>query len=305
MINELIREIIDPREGTIRGVFSDDLPMTNLSFDSMTIKEGEVFVLVSKDTADESVNMLRAIERGASAVLMEKDLKHSVKFPDHFPVIEVNNVTSIIEKMAKKYLLEVDPTIITVLGCDGKLVTKNLLYDMLKNDFQVLKTKENGNFYDTAKSIFQMDRSTDILLCDIPIIEKNTDLEEYRIIEPNFAIVTDLGSDEELREAVVRLESKMKPSAVFVIDGDDPLMKMEWKCDVVTCGRKEGALFQIHEQTQKGNFTEFSLQGIRMPFSIPSTSEYNVKYATYAIAITVHLGMLPDNVVNVLKNYKF
>ena len=101
--------------------------MIEFETDSRKIQKGQIYVAIKGHTVDGHDFINQAIEKGASAVVVEKDVDVNV------PVIKVNNTQEYLtEEIVKKYSdLINDLTIVGVTGTNGKTTTCYLTYQML------------------------------------------------------------------------------------------------------------------------------------------------------------------------------
>ncbi len=140
-------------------------------------------------------------------------------------------VKEVLFRLAKiKVLLHPKIKVIAITGSYGKSSTKEFIYELLKDDFKVLKTPKNVNTeLGITNLIFKkLKKSHDILLLEMGALKKGEIKKMCQIAAPDIAILTAVdpqhlvtfGSFEKLTQAKSEILLHMKPNAKAFVNLD-------------------------------------------------------------------------------------
>ncbi|ADU30852.1 Mur ligase family protein [Evansella cellulosilytica] len=278
------------------------------------VKEGFIYLPLDLENENNGItdHLMKAKEHGAVASFIKKDLITS-SLSHNLPLFEVEDYTSTIEQLAKEYVDEIDPTVVAIVGKNSSF-TKDLLAHILKTNYAVHKSDHLSKYEDlhVCLSALKMERHANVFISEYDLNSIHHITKLSHLFPPNYGIITEIGkreklSEEEVRAAYISLESGMRATASLVLDADDEFLvhHHEWKVDVVTSGSTKHCLFQIDTLKENGEELHFSLKGVYMPFEVPITWKPYLKCVIHAIAISVHLGLLAEEIYDSLKSFQF
>ncbi|MEE2719957.1 MAG: UDP-N-acetylmuramoyl-L-alanyl-D-glutamate--2,6-diaminopimelate ligase [Planctomycetota bacterium] len=116
-------------------------PITGISIDSRTIRPGELYICIVGQTHDGHDFIRDAIQRGASAVLVE-----TVQDDDlHLPWIRVQDTRAALVELATMHRSSLDVPVIGITGTCGKTGTKELLRCVLQEAYEVCASPRSYN----------------------------------------------------------------------------------------------------------------------------------------------------------------
>ncbi|WP_179298821.1 Mur ligase family protein [Evansella halocellulosilytica] len=292
-----------------------DVPLTFIaqgaSVHSDSIQKGHLYIPLETETFDGHRFLEAAIEGGASAALWQQNKPIPETVPNTFPLFLVENTSKALHELSNMYLKEIDPIVICVTSSDGKRMTKDIVTSILTKQFHVHQTTEVLQGYeDISLAALNMSREADAFVFELPV-ETKVDIQLLKqIIVPNYLIITSNQNKESVRsqaseiDFAIEVESAMKASSVLILDGDEPLLRRDWRADPLYCGFHKDSLFHIDHVVKSQTEVNFTLSGVRMTFTLPLVSEPLVKNAVFAIALSVHLGVMPEKIAETLKEYR-
>lgn len=121
--------------------------------------------------------------------------------------------------------------VIGITGSQGKTTTKEILYNLLKNHYNVAKTPANQNTdVGVAQAILKhLKEDTQIFIVEMGALRKNEIKDICRLIPPDIAIVTDVdvqhmgifGSQVKLFEAKSEIVRFKKAEGTAILNGDN------------------------------------------------------------------------------------
>ncbi|SDY76121.1 UDP-N-acetylmuramoyl-tripeptide--D-alanyl-D-alanine ligase [Evansella caseinilytica] len=293
----------------VHGKVSPDFKGKGVSINAGDDIEESLFIPLETSGCSREQLLLSAVQQGAAASLWEQGIELPSGLPPGFPVFEVADCRKALHQLTKNYLMELDPTVIAVTGFGDVNLTTALIAAVLGTKVKVHAVESGGHHaVDLCASILQMASDTEVIICKAAM-NTTADLAEVSgIVEPSFAVITpfpdgQLPSEQkvELAAECARIEAGMKASSVLLVDGDDISFHRNWKTDAIKCGEAEDCLFQVKMIVEQQGRTTFELTGIHMSFTLPF-SKKALKPVLFTIAISVHLGMIAEDIHQALSS---
>ena len=141
-----------------------------VSIDTRTIEPGDYFIPVRGKNFDGRDFINEAISKGAS--LLDVDLF----------------------SYAKKYRRKLTCKVIGIVGSAGKTTVKDMLYSVLSQRYNVVKTKENqNNEIGVALTLLSADADTEFLLVEMGMRQKNDLTYLAKLVQPDYLVFTGVG----------------------------------------------------------------------------------------------------------------
>ncbi len=133
-------------------------------------------------------------------------------FVTHILLSPIENARNIrfIER-AKRKLEKINPIRIGITGSYGKTTTKNILYEMLSQDYETYATPLNYNTpMGIAKAIMSMRDDTEVFIVEMGARYKGDVQELCDIVSPNYGILTAIGNQhlETFKNETTLIETK-------------------------------------------------------------------------------------------------
>ncbi|MFT3845562.1 MAG: UDP-N-acetylmuramoyl-tripeptide--D-alanyl-D-alanine ligase [Lacibacter sp.] len=108
--------------------------------DTRKLKKGEMFFALKGDNFNGNSFAQKALELGASAVVIDEDVPVSDK-----RVFKVQNVLSTLQQLAKHHRQQFQIPFIAITGSNGKTTTKELIHAVLSSHYKTYTTEGNLN----------------------------------------------------------------------------------------------------------------------------------------------------------------
>ncbi len=168
---------------------TDKLSVSVINTDSRTIGAGETFVVVSGENFDAHQFIPMAIERGASAVVVEKKQDNIA-----VPQIVVSNTRLALAQLATVIREEFTGTVIGLTGSVGKTTNKQMLASIFAQVGNTHATKGNlNNDLGVPFTWFALPENTDYAVIEMGANHQGEIAYLANITRPNIAMITNAG----------------------------------------------------------------------------------------------------------------
>ncbi len=225
-----IREI-----ARVVGANADNLPKDVLdtkidvfSTDTRTIKQGDFYIPLKGENFDGEKFIDKAIENGAVGYVGVNI--NSFLSENGVVGLKVNDTKEAYLKLANWYRKKINPKVIMITGSSGKTTTKELVYSVVCQKYNTIRTPLNhNNEIGLCQTMFSMDNDTEILIIEAGM----RGLGEIELIskyaEPDYSIISNvgtahigrLGSRENIAKAKCEITSYQNPNGVLIAHNDE------------------------------------------------------------------------------------
>ncbi len=273
------------------------------STDTRTIKKGD-FYLPLKGASFDGENFLdKAVENGAIGCFITRDT-----YPETAQIVlKVTDTLETYLKLANFYRKNVTPKVVAITGSSGKTTTKEMVFAVLKEKFNTVKTLSNhNNEIGLCQTIFSMMPETEVLILEMGMRGLGEIELLSRYAEPDLAIITNagtahlgrLGSLDNIAIAKCEIAKHLAPSGKLIAHDNERLRKFN-----NFVGEKlfySVADAQILER--KAGYTRFIYKNDE--YEIFTEGDFNVENSISAIEAGLALGMTPIEIRAGLATYK-
>lgn len=228
---------IEEISGAVKGkiIYNNSKKIDNISINSNDIKNNTLFIPILGGKFDGHDFVCDVIKKGCNAVLISSNYTHKDNIIEEcknsaVSVIEVNDTLKALQDLAHyNRIKNKDTKVIAVTGSNGKTSTKDIIYDVLKYDYNVLKTKGNLNNHIGLPLTLLKLNNHDICILEMGMNHFGEIETLSTIAEPDIAIITNigtahigiLGSKENILKAKMEITSGLKENGLLFINGND------------------------------------------------------------------------------------
>ncbi|AEJ61193.1 UDP-N-acetylmuramoylalanyl-D-glutamyl-2,6-diamin opimelate/D-alanyl-D-alanyl ligase [Spirochaeta thermophila DSM 6578] len=297
-------------------------PIRRVTIDSRECEEGVLFVPLRGRFTDGHLYLGEAFQRGASAALVQETvfseagsalLKHVVQ--TRGALLVVPDTLEALQTLGEWYLSSLRvPIRIGVTGSSGKTSTKEMLRAVLSLHYsRVWATEGNLNSeIGVPLSILGIREEPEVVICEMGIDHVGEMDVLARIVKPNLAVVTGIGSAHlerfGTRERIAREKAKIFSSfddrSVGFIPEDEEFFHVlveGWRGTFLPYGPATVEGFEGWES--RGLEGVILLwKGLRIP--LQGYGEHMVRNALGVIRLSDHLGVPPSMVAEGLQAYR-
>lgn len=300
MKNLTIRNIISVCAGKYIGDEEIlETEISEISTDSRKIKSGCLFAAIKGANVDGHCFVKASLEGGAACALCEH-------LPDGVEggVILVDSTLKALQDIAKLYRSGFDIPLIGITGSVGKTTTKEMIFSVLGQKFNVHKTQGNfNNELGVPLTLFGLNSDSTAAVIEMGISGFGEMRRLTEMVRPQYAVITAIGHShlEQLRDLQGVLKAKaeifegMDEQGVVFLNGDDPLLReLKLRQRTVFYGlyEKNDVRAQNVRTSIDGSTTcEILCDGRTVSVLIPAYGSHMVYAALAAAAVAFELGM--------------
>ena len=221
-------EIIKATGGTLIG--GGETVINGISTNSREIKEGELFIPLVGEKFDGHEFIRAAFELGAAATLTSKETE---LFIDK-TIIKVSDTKKALGAIAAYYKAKLDIPTIAVTGSVGKTTTKDMVYSVISQKYNTLKTAANfNNDIGLPLTIFRLEKEHEAAVLEMGMNHFGEIDYLASIGKPDVAIITNigeshienLGSREGIFKAKMEMANRFTKDNTLIVNGDDDFLR--------------------------------------------------------------------------------
>ncbi|MBE6147362.1 MAG: UDP-N-acetylmuramoyl-L-alanyl-D-glutamate--2,6-diaminopimelate ligase [Firmicutes bacterium] len=296
-----------------------EIEIKDIKINSKEVEPGDIFVCTKGVTADRHDFIDEAVNNGASAVVVSKDVTTTV------PTIKVENTNQELPLLARKLFdyPEKELKLIGVTGTNGKTTVASIIQDMMGNDIcGYLGT--NGirckNFQESIKNttpdsdrLYKYFRRLVDNGCKYLSMETSSESfyrNRLEHLEFEIGIITNITEDhlnihktiENYVSCKKQLLHKIKSNGYAILNKDDLHFEEcseEVKCNLLTYGKSEATLQIVNVELEETK-TNITLRYNNQNYEItsPLLGEFNVYNLSSAILAFIALGYNMEEIIS-------
>lgn len=308
-----LQEVLAATGGSCQNL--QNIEFTGINTDSRSIKRGELFVALSGENFDGHNYCAKALEQGATAVLISHDVEN---LPQDAVVIKTDDTLKAYQLIAKAWR-DKQPglKVVAVTGSNGKTSTKDLIAACLAQKYKVVKTEANfNNEIGLPKTLLNIKPDTEIAVVEMGMRGLGQIRALCKLASPDAAVVTNvgethmelLGSMENIAKAKSEIVENLTAQQFAVLNNDDAFVRQmadKTAAQVVTYGCDETACVYAKSVKLNAESSEFDCvyakTGEQAHIVLPLLGAHNVYNALAAIAAAVTFGVTLPQIADALK----
>ncbi|MDA3884827.1 MAG: UDP-N-acetylmuramoyl-tripeptide--D-alanyl-D-alanine ligase [Candidatus Delongbacteria bacterium] len=286
-----------------------DKMITGGAIDSREVKDGYLYFSLKGRNTDGHNFIGNALEENISAAIVEVGYDNA----NNFPVIYSNDVEITMREIASFWRSKSKAKIIAITGSNGKTTTKEMLYEILKDEYKTIRTLKNyNNHQGVPLTLLNIKEDTEYAIIEMGANHHGEISYLSTIVAPDMGIITNIG-DAHLeffgsREGVKKAKEELfeyihDHNGIVFVNSDDEYLRDWNKGNVVTYGSSVDSLYNYSEVgiDEYGN-GEFNYNNYNIKLSLPGV--LNVKNAIAATTIAKYIGVEDSVIKEKLKNFK-
>ena len=304
-------EIIKATGGTLIG--GGETVIKGISTNSREIKEGELFIPLVGDKFDGHEFIRAAFELGASAALTSKETELFIGKT----IIRVKDTKKALGAIAAYYKEKHNVPTIAVTGSVGKTTTKDMVYSVISQRYNTLKTAANfNNDIGLPLTIFRLEKEHEAAVLEMGMNHFGEIDYLASIGKPDAAIITNigeshienLGSREGIFKAKMEITNRFGRDNTLIVNGDNDFLRtVKGEYKVVRYGLDSGSDVYAKDIVNKGlggiSFTAV-VNGTEYAAELAVPGEHNVYNALAAICAGIEFKIPMDDILRGIKTFE-
>ena len=303
-----------------------DVEIKKIKINSKEVEPGDLFVCTMGVTADRHEFIDEAIERGASAVLVSKDVENKT-----VPIIKVDNTNAELSKVCQKFYdyPNEELTMIGITGTDGKTSTATIVQTLIGRDscayigtngrsWKEKNADDNPNTTPDETLLYKFLREFKDDGCSYTVMEASSeayyrkrlenlefDVSCYTNVTPEHINIH--GSFENYIECKKELFRRTKKDGHCILNIDEEYyeeMKSACNGNIYTYGKNPNATLQIvnYQVFPYKTLITWKYQDKLYEIESPLLGDFNVYNLSAGMIICLALGFDIDQLINNIKN---
>ncbi|MHC9537396.1 UDP-N-acetylmuramoyl-tripeptide--D-alanyl-D-alanine ligase [Dellaglioa sp. BT-FLS60] len=299
--------------GAKNEMSSEPVNISSVLFDSRQLTAGSLFVpIVAENDGHDYIQ--DAIDNGATATLWAVD--HQETMPTEIPAILVDDTLKAYQELAKYYLNKINPKVVAVTGSNGKTTTKDMITEILSQQYNVCKTEANfNNHLGVPMTLLSMEPNTEVVVVEMGMDHPGELDFLSRIAQPDVAVITMIGeahieffgTRDKIADAKMEIVNGLKEDGLLIYNADEPLLRERIaNIEQQSFGFGHGESADLSVTNVVGNQTMTSFKVREIPdanFTIPMIGTYNVDNAMAAISVGRRYRVSTENIVKALSDF--
>ncbi len=201
-----------------------DTEIENIEIDSRKVTNGSLFVAIKGERVNGHNFIQSCYEAGAVCAISEEELNTDR------PYIRVKRSLQAVKDIAEFYLKGLNCKVVGITGSVGKTSTKEMIYSVLSQKYNVLKTEGNfNNELGLPLTVFKIREEHQIAVLEMGISNFGEMSRLAKIAKPDISVITNIGlchlENLKSRDGIMQAKTEMfeflKPGASIILNGDD------------------------------------------------------------------------------------
>lgn len=309
MIAMSLSQLADVCGGKLIG---DDRQIVGVSTDTRQIEANDLFIALVGERFDAHQFIAKAIENGASAVLVEKQQSISQA------QIVVDDTRIAMGQLAREVKRQAKVKTLAITGSCGKTTVKELCAQICQLAGTTLAT--NGNFNNdigVPLTLFRLTEQDEYAVIELGANHIGEIAYTVSLTEPDVAMVNNVhgahlegfGSISGVAQAKGEIYHGLADNGLAVVNLDCPFVK-QWQARL---DKKSCLSFSLHNSAADIQAEDIQLNGIdgsdftlriheqRFAVKLALAGEHNIANALAACAMTLAIGIKPELIVTGLQ----
>jgi len=170
-------------------LYSKFLEIKKISTDTRKNVKGSIFFCLKGTNYNGNKFAHKALENGAKIIITDEKQKNTK--PEF---ILVDNSLKCLQKLAEKHREKLNIPVVAITGTNGKTSTKNLIFEILNQKFNVKKTTGNlNNHIGVPLSILSIHKNHELAVLEFGASKLGDIAELCNIGKPTHGLITNIG----------------------------------------------------------------------------------------------------------------
>ncbi len=297
-----------------RLITRSDRPIRGGAVDSRLVGPGQLFVALPGERTDGHLHLDEAVERGAAALIVTRQVSDPAAFGD-ITIVRVADAQAALGAVAAGWRQRFDPLVVGVTGSIAKTSTKEAIAAVLGAARRTLKTEGNqNNEIGLPLTLLRLGPEHEAAVLEMGMYVGGEIADLAAMARPSIGVVTAvqavhlsrIGTLDAVEQAKGELLEALPPSGRAILNADDPIVT---RMDARTVARAVRYGFAADADVRATDVTSAGTAGMRFQLVtdagrrdvvIPALGRLSVHNALAAAAVGLAAGMDLDTIVAAL-----
>ena len=298
---------------SIEQLYDIYLKHPQVQTDTRKLKLGDLYFALKGPNFNGNEFALSALEAGASFAIVDEPIPNNESI--HERIIQVTNVLSTLQALAKHHRQQFKIPFIGITGSNGKTTTKELIAAVLSSHFITYTTKGNlNNHIGVPLTILSIHPDAQMAVIEMGAnhLQEIASYCEYAM--PNYGLITNcgkahlegFGSEEGVKKGKGELFEyiKMHHGAAFVMQDYDYLNTMSAGIEtLIYYGMNKGTIQGKGNNVNGLLNVTFSKGTLLQQIQTQLVGDYNLPNVLAAVSIGEHFKVPTEKIKNAIENY--
>ena len=290
---------------------STDVKITSVSTDTRKIENGSLFICLKGERFDAHDFIPQAVENGAAAIVSERKVECPV------PVLTVESTSKALLDIARMYRESFDIPVVGLTGSVGKTTTKEMIYCVMSEKFNTLKTQGNlNNEIGLPTTLFSLDETYEAAVIEMGMNHFGEISRLTRTAKPTMAVITNigvshieyLGSRDGILKAKCEIFEGLEKDSFVALNGDDDKLITVKRDDLkilhfgIENEKNDVRAVDITGDSESTSFTVL-FNGKSQRVTIPTVGLHNVYDALAAFTVGICFDIDSEKIAEGLSKY--
>lgn len=276
---------------------------------SLTFPEETLFFALVTERNNAHRYIYDLYRKGVRHFVISDDIANKDEMSDA-NFLKVSDTLVALQQLAAAHRKRFDIPVIGVTGSNGKTIVKEWLYQLLHEDYNMVRSPRSYNSQiGVPLSIWQMNESTELAVIEAGISRPGEMDKLEAIIKPTVGIITNIGGAHQegfasMQEKSLEKLALFKDSDCIIYNGDSALISdtVEKMClgtrEIAWSYKdKNGPLYIIKVSKEEENTRiRYSYLQYEGEFVIPFVGDAAVENAIHCLAVMLYLGKGPNEI---------
>ena len=298
---------------SIEQLYQLYLQSSGVSTDTRKINSGSLFFALKGPNFNANNFAALATDQGALAAVIDEEKF----FIDEQKTILVHDVLKTLQQLALHHRRQMKCPVIAITGSNGKTTTKELVFAILKSEFNTFCTQGNlNNHIGVPLTLLSIPVNAEMIVIELGANHIGENKFLCELAEPDFGLITNNGMDhlegygsiEGVRKGNGEVYEylKTKNATAFVSAFQQDLMMSSENQNRIIYGENEKSIVRaevLHSFPYlKSNLTFADKNSFEVQTQL--VGKYNLENILAAAAIGFHFGVSAEKIKSAIENYQ-
>lgn len=317
-MNITVQDILNVTNGTIIYGNRDEI-CEDFAKNTKEIKEGDVYIGFKGERFDGGKFYEEALNNGAKGCIINKIEGLEIKHIENKFVIQVEDTVEAVGQIAKFKREQYNIPVIAITGSVGKTSTKDIIYSVVSQKYNTLKTQGNLNNHIGMPMTILGLKNHEALVVEMGMNHFGELSKLTKIAEPTIAVITNvgtahignLGSRENILKAKLEILEGLSEEGFAIINNDNDLLQ-KWQAEntnfkVVTYGINNQSMYVAKDIEYTDNGSKYELEETNCEntkIEVPVGGEAFVYNSLAAISVGKILNIPMEKIQEGIKKFE-